>query len=322
MSDTEEVITTPGAAGVGAFQNAAMLQALEGRLGVLQGQRSEYIATLPANVRRRLDALKNLQLDNFKIELEFQKKVWELEKQYLKKHQVVYDKRANIITGKYEPTDEECEVRQEDEELPPAPPADPEMKGIPEFWLTALKNIPPLTETITERDEAALKHLIDIKYRYLDEQPGFVLEFHFAPNEFFTNSVLTKTYYLQYSDESPEEVYDHAEGCKIDWKEDKDLSVKVEIKKQRHKATNKTRTVKKTVPCETFFNFFNPPQGPANEDDEIEEDLMEAVEMDYDIGEMIKERLVPNALNWFTGEALEDMEDEYDEGNCSSCRWL
>lgn len=112
-------------------------------------------------------------------------------------------------------------------------------------------------------------------------------------------------------------VYDHAEGTKIQWKEGKDLSVTVETKKQRHKGTNKTRIVKKTVPAETFFNFFNPPQIPDDEeegDDEEMQDLQERLEDDYGVGELFKLKIIPHAVDWFTGEALAyDMDDEYDE---------
>jgi nucleosome assembly protein 1-like 1 len=230
----------------------------------------------------------------------------------------LYNKRETIISGKYEPSDQECKV-EEDDDLPPAPDADPKIKGIPEFWATALKNLPPLTESITEEDDGAMKYLTDIKYRLLDGNPGFALDFYFAENEYFTNSVLTKTYFLEYSPETAEEIYDHAEGTVIDWKEGKDLSVKVEIKKQRNKTSNKTRTIKKTVPAETFFSFFSPLQPPNSQEEEenLEEEDFQAFEMDYDVGEMIKERLIPNAVNWFNGSALaefqDDDEDDFDE---------
>ncbi|KAJ3399519.1 hypothetical protein HDV05_001747 [Chytridiales sp. JEL 0842] len=109
-------------------------------------------------------------------------------------------------------------------------------------------------------------------------------------------------------------VYDHAEGTSIVWKEGKDLTVTVEVKKQRHKASNKTRTVKRTVPAETFFRFFTPPKAPSPDDDEeeIEEDIDEKLEMDYEIGEIIKEKIIPHAVDWFTGKALEYEDDGFD----------
>lgn len=48
---------------------------------------------------------------------------------------------------------------------------------------------------IQEHDEPILKHLEDIKVAFLEQDPmGFTLEFHFSPNEFFSNTVLTKVY--------------------------------------------------------------------------------------------------------------------------------
>jgi nucleosome assembly protein 1-like 1 len=68
--------------------------------------------------------------------------------------------------------------------------------GIPDFWLLALKNHEMIEEQITERDEPALKHLIDVTSSPLEgEQKGFTLDFHFEqPNPFFSNAVITKTY--------------------------------------------------------------------------------------------------------------------------------
>jgi nucleosome assembly protein 1-like 1 len=80
--------------------------------------------------------------------------------------------------------------------------------------------------------------------------------------------------------------------------------------------TKQTRVVKRTVPTESFFNFFNPPKpiNPEADDDENDEDdeLEERLELDYHLGEDIKEKLIPRAVDWYTGEALqfEELEDE------------
>lgn len=78
--------------------------------------------------------------------------------------------------------------------------------------------------------------------------------------------------------------------------------------------------VKVTVPTESFFNFFFPPQPPADDDDTVATDIEERLELDYQLGEDIKEKLIPRAIDWFTGEALQfeelgdDMEpDEFDD---------
>lgn len=82
--------------------------------------------------------------------------------------------------------------------------------------------------------------------------------------------------------------------------------------------TKQTRTVKKTVPTASFFNFFDPPKTPSDDDDdEVGSDVEERLELDYQLGEDIKEKLIPRAIDWFTGEALqfEEIDDDLDEGD-------
>jgi nucleosome assembly protein 1-like 1 len=176
------------------------------------------------------------------LEAEFQEEVLELEKKYFAKFTPLYQKRATIVNGTAEPTAAEIEAGEEDEERDETESAQKpseevsDVKGIPEFWLSAMKNQVSLAEMITDRDEAALKDLTDIRMEYLDK-PGFKLIFEFAENEFFTNKTITKTYFYQNeSGYGGDFIYDHAEGDKIDWKTGKDLTVRVESKKQRNKS--------------------------------------------------------------------------------------
>src|SRR5438046_9438915 len=78
------------------------------------------------------------------------------------------------------------------------------------------------------------------------------------------------------------------------------------------------------VPTESFFNFFTPPKVPEDDEDDGGSDIEERLELDYQLGEDIKEKLIPRAIDWFTGEALQfeeldedmnedDFEDEDDE---------
>ena len=53
-------------------------------------------------------------------------------------------------------------------------------------------------------------------------------------------------------------------SCEIDWKKGKNVTVKTIKKKQKHKGRGTTRTVTKTVQNDSFFNFFNPPQGKGS----------------------------------------------------------
>lgn len=223
---------------------------IQGRLGSLVGRSSGYIESLPASVRRRVSGLKGIQKEHAKYEAEFQEEVLQLEKKYFAKFTPLYEKRAAIVNGKAEPSEDEIKEGEipeseqaeaaEGEEAKPAE-KEPEKEaepvdGIPEFWLSAMKNQGALAEMITDRDEAALKHLVDIRMEYLDK-PGFRLIFEFAENEFFENKTLTKTYYYQTeSGYGGDFIYDHAEGDKIEWKAGKDLTVRVESKKQRNKS--------------------------------------------------------------------------------------
>lgn len=43
-----------------------------------------------------------------------------------------------------------------------------EIKGVPEFWATILKNHPQISEMVTKLDEPLLAHLTDIKIGYIE----------------------------------------------------------------------------------------------------------------------------------------------------------
>lgn len=225
-----------------------LVSLIQGRLGSLVGRSSGYIESLPAEVKRRVAGLKGIQKEHSKLEAEFQEEVLQLEKKYFAKFTPLYEQRCAIVNGKAEPTDEQVKAGEEQgeseeaegaaaakEEEKPAQSAE-KVTGIPEFWLSAMKNQISLAEMITDRDEDALKSLVDIRMEYLDK-PGFRLIFEFAENEYFTNKTITKTYYYQNeSGYGGDFIYDHAEGDKIDWKPGKDLTVRIEQKKQRNKS--------------------------------------------------------------------------------------
>ncbi len=227
-------------------QNPKLVQMIQGKLGSLVGRSSGYVESLPAPVRRRVAGLKGVQKEHSKLEAEFQEEVLQLEKKYFAKFTPLYQKRAKIVNGAAEPTEEEVkageeedekdEMKDEAEKAVKQDESSEAVSGIPEFWLSAMKNQISLAEMITDRDEAALKHLTDVRMEYLDK-PGFRLIFEFAENEFFTNRTITKTYFYQNeSGYGGDFIYDHAEGDKIDWKVGKDLTVRIESKKQRNKS--------------------------------------------------------------------------------------
>lgn len=228
-------------------KNPALVAMMQEKLGSLVGRSSGYVESLPAPVRNRVTGLKGIQKDHAKLEAEFQEEVLQLEKKYFAKFTPLYQKRAAIVNGESEPTEAEVEAGkdEEDEDEEGAEAEKPEAseskipedaKGIPEFWLSAMKNQLSLAELVTDRDEEALKSLTDIRMEYL-EKPGFKLIFEFAPNDFFSNKSVSKTYfYREDTGYGGDFIYDHAEGDKIEWKAGKDLTVRVESKKQRNKS--------------------------------------------------------------------------------------
>jgi nucleosome assembly protein 1-like 1 len=96
------------------------------------------------------------------------------------------------------------------------------------------------------------------------------------------------------------------------------LTVKVLRKKPKPGAKNK-KPITKTEPAESFFQFFYPPEVPDEEEqqnmsEDDAEQLQDAMEQDYELGMMIANNLIPDAVNWFTGDAFaDDEEDEFDE---------
>lgn len=314
---------------VGAvLRNPQVMAALQARLDSMVGHQSGYVKTLPAIVQRRIKALKKIQFDTTTIEAEFFKEVHALECKYQVRYEPLFEKRATITKGDYEPTDEESVWTLDDDEeelseemkskaILEGEKKDEDSKGIPEFWLTIFKNVDLLADMMQEHDEPILKHLTDIKVHYKEDPMGFVLEFFFSPNDHFENLVLTKTYEMKctpdeddpFSFEGPE--IHKCKGTAIDWKKGKNITVKTIKKKQKHKSKGSLRTVTKTVQNDSFFNFFNPPAVSDDPDIEVDDDTRALLTADFEIGHYIRESIIPRAVLYFTGEAL--MDDEFDE---------
>ncbi|CAJ0912633.1 1725_t:CDS:2 [Entrophospora sp. SA101] len=281
-------------------------------VGGVGGKQSMYIESLSEPVKKRIKALKYYQQEHAKLEAKAQQEILAIEKKYSELYKPLYEIRSKIIRG--ECTEEE-DAEHKDTEEKSTKEMDIEtdtqekgaekdkeacnpVKGIPEFWLTAMKNVENIDSLITERDQEALKYLVDIRMSHLEEKPGFKLEFEFdEKNPYFTNKILSKTYYYQEKlGYGGDYVYDHAEGEAI---------------------------VKTTIPVESFFKFFSPPSKPCDDDEDDEDDnnnyddLELLLEIDYHLGEELKDKLIPHAVDWYTGKAL-----KYEETfNCSWKEW-
>ncbi|TFK70857.1 nucleosome assembly protein [Pluteus cervinus] len=329
-NEQDEVDKTQPSAGA---IHDTVLGLVQGKLAGLVGKSSGYIENLPVGVKLSVEALKGIQVKQNELQNQYKRECLELEKKYLALHKPLYERRNAIVSGKEKPTVEEITAGEEvstkdDEEYTPLAKDNIDAAGaIPEFWLTALRNHIGLAELITDRDAIALNALLDIRLSYLDEasgKPGYKITFVFGENEFFENDVLEKTYlYQEEVGYTGDFVYDRAIGTEIKWKEDKDLTKEFEIKKQRNKNTNRTRLVRKAKPTNSFFNFFTPPVPPSDDavengdiDEEELEEIEEKLEVDYQIGEDLKEKIIPRAVDYFTGKALEyegfDDEDPFE----------
>jgi len=281
------------------------------------------LCDLPAEVIRRVKALKNLQYANIKHEVEYYKEVHRLDLKYKKLYDENNEKRKDIFLGNYEPTEKECEwqddgddIVDEIKKLEIKDDKKQNIKGIPNFWLTVFQNAnETLLNGLFEKiDEPVFKHLEDITITIPEENTGFTIHFHFSQNEYFTNTVLTKEYEMK-SDIDPEDPLDfdgpevfQSKGCKIDWKPGKNLTMKVIKQKVKQKGKGKggQKFVTKQQKRETFFNFFSPPKIPEDKNEEISLECQGFITEDIHIGLCIQEKLVPRAILYFTGEAVED----------------
>jgi len=145
------------------------------------------------------------------------------------------------------------------------------------------------------------------------------LEFYFDKNEFFSNSVLTKQYFLKLSvdDDYPftfegPEIF-KCKGCTINWEKSQNLTVKTIRKKQKHKERGAVRTITKQVPNDSFFNFFNPPEVPEDKN-AVDEESQSILATDFEIGHFLRSRIIPKAVLYYTGDIVDDDDDDdYDE---------
>lgn len=203
---------------------------------------------------------------------EFHRAVYDLEQKFQIKHEGIYKKRADITNGSYQPTEDECTLPGCEMKFDEPAEGQEDAKGIPLFWLTVIKNVSELRKMIQEHDEEILKHLIDIRVMSKPSPDmSFFLEFHFTPNDYFQNTVLTKTYLMKcspdiddpFSFEGPE-IYKSV-GCDIVWNPLMDVTLKGVKDPSKPFFTG-----------QSFFNFFNPPElkpVESTENDQIEVSL-------------------------------------------------
>jgi len=341
-------------------KDSGLVPIIQKKLDTLIGQRSGYFENLPVPLQNRIKTLKVLHGKKSDLDKEYKKELLALQAKFDKLIEPLYERRRELVTGKSEPTQEELkesekvakeekkeETKEEkkEEEKKEGESKDEkkgekgeeeeeeiaeDVKGIPSFWLEAFKHHNDFSDSITKLDEKALKYLLDVRWKPLAaaenrSDASFVLEFEFQEgNPYFTNKVLSKTYYLTEHEQLGETMFDKMEGTDIEWSPGKNLTVKlVQIQqggggkrggrkggRGRGKVQGGGKTITVEEPCESFFNFFKTDIASAFgiEDEEIEdEDLQDLYEADYEMGLAVKEQIIPSAVLWFTGE----IEDPY-----------
>ena len=115
-----------------------------------------------------------------------------------------------------------------------------------------------LAEKMSEKDHEVLEHLKHVETETKDDEQTkrtlVMLRLYFAPdNDWLSNEILEVT--LDY-DSAEDGSLVKVKGTEIEWLEGKDPTKKKIKKKQKHKKTGETRTVTKTVDCQSLFNIF------------------------------------------------------------------
>ncbi|XP_017140027.1 nucleosome assembly protein 1-like 1 [Drosophila miranda] len=223
-----------------------------------------------AEEHKAMKELRAILKQTIDLDMEMQADIYRLEIQYQPRYQVLYDERKKLLN----------KVRQQSR-------GDGESKSsgdLQSFWMQVLRA--SYTKNIRPNDEKILVHLTDISTRILSNPSGFEISFHFDPNEHFSDAVLKKTYYLK-CEPDPETplIYDGAEvfkteGCIIHW--------------TKHLSPNEAPY--------SFFNYFSPPLLPADKSDPKYSEINTILQSDFQMGFYLKERVVPKAVIFFTGE--------------------
>jgi len=192
--------------------------------------------------------------------------------------------------------------------------------GIHNFWLDVLKNCGATKTTIEEHDEPVLEYLTDIAWQALEDNEGFKLTFHFAPNPYFSNGVLTKSYPIKNMFD-PMNNYDFqwklVQGSEIEWAAGKDVTVeRVKGKRRGGKPGKVTEE-----PRESFFHFFNCEDVDEEEIKDMgpmeRQQYEQAVGSDFAVGCAIKDKVIPYAQKFYVGDPTgqdEDFEAEEEDG--------
>jgi len=220
----------------------------------LQKDIKEAIMKLPLEQRVQLVALNSHLLTRLREDVKMQEEINEISEKYLKIQEPCLRSVNEIIAGERAPTVEELnrfkdqltaeEIEKIGENL--------KAEAIPEYWWRVLKSCTRLERFIFEHDQPLLKKLIKIEHGFVEKHTtDFSLTFHFAPNDYFENSSITATFYVD-----EDEVVSKIVGTEIQWKEGKNITEKLVKKRKKNKKTGKHENITKAEEVDSFFNLF------------------------------------------------------------------
>jgi len=165
---------------------------------------------------------------------------------------------------------------------------------IPNFWLTVFVNHPQLSTLLDEEDEDALQYLkkVDVQ-EFEDIKSGYKINFHFdqAKNPFFENEVISKEFHLNENGEPS------CKSTQIKWKPGKNLTEDSKTEAGANGGGESKGARKRShKEASLFFSWFNDHTDAAGDD----------------FGEVIKDDIWPNPLQYFLAQG--DEEDDDHEG--------
>nr|XP_004290975.2 PREDICTED: nucleosome assembly protein 1;2-like isoform X2 [Fragaria vesca subsp. vesca] len=261
----------------------------------ISAQHSNFLDNLGKNARKCVESLRLIQEKLDALTAEFDENTASVQAKYLQSCEHLYLQRHNIVN---DPEADGVGSDYEDEAYIYG-------KGVPYFWLNALQNNDYIENEITYRDEQALKYLKDIKSSPIDDSEGFKLDFCFKANPFFENSVLTKTFLM--SVENDISLVKDIKGTEIEWYPARCLTT-IPIKKKPETQSEDAKSITVTEDCDSFFSLF----GALEVVDDNFKRSRQA-EHDFHIGLIIRDQIIPHAVSWFTGEAIENRDDLQDD---------
>jgi nucleosome assembly protein 1-like 1 len=279
----------------------------EGEAAAARRQSSEDDASdmdpleeMPLHVQNRVQKLMEFDEERETIMKTYLEDRAKLEAKYHALVKPLYEKRKAVVQGEM---DDEIDKEHEGES---EEGSGEKRKGVPQFWVCALGHMDVIAELIAEQDVDVLDLLEDVRCEDDENGEGFTLSFHFAPNGFFENNILTKRYEVPNLLLADEPILKNVYGCEILWKPDKCLTFKTTEKQQRGTGKNsgQVRNIKKKERCESLFHFFTPPKMPSMDD--MDEEQVEKIESafneDYDLAQALRSHVIPKAVQWFTGQ--------------------